>query len=165
MVVVCHVNVCSLAAEGRLSELKCLVAMNGVDILCLTETWLKSKHMDSSFLLPGFQPPPFDKIAPPREVVVWLFTFAVGGQWLACLCLMQPQTLNVCRSDLSSLARRSLRSLQCIAHLTRILVSLMMPWRWSWTMSQQPTLWYLAISMQGTLRGLPHKARMHKVLL
>ena len=57
MVVVCHVNVRSLAAEGRLSELKCLVAMNGVDILCLTETWLKSKHMDSSFLLPGFQPP------------------------------------------------------------------------------------------------------------
>ena len=57
MAVVCHVNVRSLAAERRLSELKCLVAMNGIDILCLTETWLKDKHMDSSFLIPGFQSP------------------------------------------------------------------------------------------------------------
>ena len=57
MAVVCHVNVRSLAAEGRLSELKCLVAMNGIDILCLTETWLKDEHMDSSFLIPGFQSP------------------------------------------------------------------------------------------------------------
>ena len=57
MVVLCHVNVRSLMAPGRLAELKTLVCFNNIDILCVTETWLKFKHLDSAILLPGFQPP------------------------------------------------------------------------------------------------------------
>ena len=79
MAVVCHVYVRSLAAEGRLSELKCLVGMNGIDILCLTETWLKDKHMDSSFLIPGFQSPIRQDRSSSR-VMVLPSTLAAGGQ-------------------------------------------------------------------------------------
>lgn len=57
MVVVCHINVRSLVAPGRLEELKCFVSMNGVDIICLTESWLKPKHLDSTLHIPGFQQP------------------------------------------------------------------------------------------------------------
>lgn len=57
MVVVCHVNVRSLVADGRLLEVSSLVSFNNVDILCLSETWLKPKHLSSTLLLPGFQPP------------------------------------------------------------------------------------------------------------
>ena len=54
---VCHMNVRSLIAPGRLAQLKCFLSMNDVDILCVTESWLKPKHADSSLLLPGFQLP------------------------------------------------------------------------------------------------------------
>ena len=57
MVVLCHVNVRSLVAPGRLAELRDLAAMNDVDVLCITETWLKPKHLSSSLLLPDFHPP------------------------------------------------------------------------------------------------------------
>ena len=30
---------------------------NDIDILCITETWLKPKHLNSSLDTPGFQPP------------------------------------------------------------------------------------------------------------
>ena len=57
MVVLCHVNVRSLVAPGRLAELRDLAAKNDVDVLCITETWLKPKHLNSSLLLPDFHPP------------------------------------------------------------------------------------------------------------
>ena len=57
MVSVCHVNVRSLAAPGRLDELKFLVSSTNIDILCLTETWLKPKHMNSTLEIAGYQPP------------------------------------------------------------------------------------------------------------
>jgi len=56
MVVICHVNVRSLVAAGRIAELENFTAFNNVDILCITETWLKPKHLDSMLNLPGFQP-------------------------------------------------------------------------------------------------------------
>ena len=57
MVVICHVNVRSLVADGRLLNVSSLVSFNNVDILCLSETWLKPKHLLSSLLIPSFQPP------------------------------------------------------------------------------------------------------------
>ena len=57
MVSVCHVNARSLAAPGRLDELKFLVSSTNIDILCLTETWLKPKHMNSTLEIAGYQPP------------------------------------------------------------------------------------------------------------
>ncbi len=57
MVVICHLNVRSLVATGRLAEVQSLTLINDVDILCLTETWLKSKHMNSTLLIKGYQPP------------------------------------------------------------------------------------------------------------
>ena len=58
MVVICHVNVRSLLAQGRLEELKFFVSVNTLDILCLTETWLKpKKNMQSTLTLPEYQPP------------------------------------------------------------------------------------------------------------
>ncbi len=57
MVSVCHINVRSLVAPGRLEELKFFVSTNDIDVLCLTETWLKPKHANSILELPGFQPP------------------------------------------------------------------------------------------------------------
>ena len=57
MVVLCHVNVRSLMAPGRLTDLQMLSSFNNIDILCITETWLKPNHLNSSILIPGFQPP------------------------------------------------------------------------------------------------------------
>ena len=57
MVVLCHANVRSLVAEGRKKEIEELAHHNRIDILCLTETWLKPKHLDSSLMIPGFQKP------------------------------------------------------------------------------------------------------------
>ena len=57
MVVLCHANVRSLVADGRKKEVEELVCHNGIDILCLTETWLKPKHLDSTLMIPGFQKP------------------------------------------------------------------------------------------------------------
>ena len=44
-------------ASGRLAELRSFVSFNNVDILCLTETWLKPKHPNSYLDIPGFQVP------------------------------------------------------------------------------------------------------------
>ena len=57
MVVICHVNTRSLVADGRLLHVSSLVSFSNVDILCVSETWLKSKHLSSTLLLPGYQPP------------------------------------------------------------------------------------------------------------
>ena len=57
MVVLCNVNVRSLMAPGRLSDLQMLTSFNNIDILCITETWLKPNHLNSSIIIPGFQPP------------------------------------------------------------------------------------------------------------
>ena len=57
MITICHINVRSLVAPGRLEELKCFLSMNDIDVLCLTETWLTDKHLNSTILLSGFQPP------------------------------------------------------------------------------------------------------------
>lgn len=54
---VCHANVRSVLAPGRLYELKLLVSMHNIDVLCLSETWLKPKDLNSAISLPGFQPP------------------------------------------------------------------------------------------------------------
>ena len=54
--VICHVNVRSLVADGRLLNVSSLVSFNNVDMLCLSETWLKPKHLSSSLLILGFQP-------------------------------------------------------------------------------------------------------------
>ena len=48
MVVICHANVRSLVALGRIPELEDLVLFKNVHILCVTETWLKPKHLDST---------------------------------------------------------------------------------------------------------------------
>ena len=55
MVVLCHANV--RVAEGRKKEIEELARHNGINILCLTETWLKPKHLDSTLMIPGFQKP------------------------------------------------------------------------------------------------------------
>ena len=55
---VCHANVRSLAATGRLFDVELLAAAHGMDVLCLSETWLqRNKHDSSMFMIPGFQPP------------------------------------------------------------------------------------------------------------
>ena len=54
----CHANVLSLAANGRLFDVELLAAAHGIDVLCLTETWLQSsKHSSTSFSIPRYQPP------------------------------------------------------------------------------------------------------------
>ena len=54
MVVVAHINDRSLLSDGRLSE---IVFFNNIDMLCISETWLKPHHMNSTLLFPGYQPP------------------------------------------------------------------------------------------------------------
>ena len=54
---VCHINVRSLVSDGRLEQLKFFLSARSVDVLCLTETWLKPKHVNSMLSVPGFQPP------------------------------------------------------------------------------------------------------------
>ena len=56
MVVVAHLNVRSPASVGRLSEIGFLLSVHSIDILCLSETWLKPHHMSSALLIPGYQP-------------------------------------------------------------------------------------------------------------
>ena len=55
-VTVCHVNVRSLCAPGRLLDLEILSANHSPDVLCLTETWLTSMKTSASVSLPGYQP-------------------------------------------------------------------------------------------------------------
>jgi len=57
MVRICHFNVRSLVANNRLNELSIFVSSNNVDVLCLSETWLKPSILSSTLSLPGFQPP------------------------------------------------------------------------------------------------------------
>ena len=54
-ITVCHVNVRSILADSRLTDLKilCLIS-NNIDILYVTETWLNSSRR---VVLPGFQVP------------------------------------------------------------------------------------------------------------
>ena len=54
---VCHFHVRSLVSDGRLEQLKFFLSAHSVDVLCLTETWLKPKHVNSMLSVPGFQPP------------------------------------------------------------------------------------------------------------
>lgn len=56
MVVITHLNARSLMADGRLSEIASLLSFNNIDILCLSETWLKPQHMNSTLSIPGYQP-------------------------------------------------------------------------------------------------------------
>ena len=56
MVVVAHLNVRSVASDGRLSEIGSLLSFHNIDILCLSETWLKPHHMSSALLISGYQP-------------------------------------------------------------------------------------------------------------
>ena len=53
---VCHVNVRSLCAPGRLLDLEILSANHLPDVLCATETWLTSMKTSASVSLPGYQP-------------------------------------------------------------------------------------------------------------
>ena len=57
MVVIAHNNARSLLSDGPLSEIASLVLFNNIDILCLSETWLKPHHMSSTLLIPGYKPP------------------------------------------------------------------------------------------------------------
>jgi len=56
MVIIAHLNVRSLMADGRLSEIASLLSFNNIDILCLSETWLKPHHMNSTLTISGYQP-------------------------------------------------------------------------------------------------------------
>ncbi len=51
---VCHVNVRSILASTRMLDLEILCANYSIDVLCVSETWLKAC---SKISLPGFQPP------------------------------------------------------------------------------------------------------------
>ena len=56
MVVIAHLNPRSIVADGRLPEIASLLSFNNIDILCLSETWLKPQHMNSTLFIPGYQP-------------------------------------------------------------------------------------------------------------
>ena len=42
-------------ADSRLFEIEILLGNHSVDILCLSETWLKPKNLNSILSLPGYQ--------------------------------------------------------------------------------------------------------------
>ena len=52
---ICHVNVRSLRAQSRLFDLELMTASRQIDVLCVSETWLRPCHRSSSVRLPGFQ--------------------------------------------------------------------------------------------------------------
>ena len=57
---VCHVNARSLLASCRLLDLEIMCANHGIDVLCVSETWLSSTRAGLGFAsvnLPGFQTP------------------------------------------------------------------------------------------------------------
>ena len=57
MLSVCHVNARSLKADSRLFELDLLAASNNVDVLCVSESWLSAKHLNSAVRISGFDLP------------------------------------------------------------------------------------------------------------
>lgn len=57
MIIVCHMNVRSLMAPGRLHELKLFCSMHCPDVLCLSETWLKPCHTNPYLNIPNYQLP------------------------------------------------------------------------------------------------------------
>ena len=52
-----HANVCSILANSRLVDVEILAANHMMDVLRLSETWLKAKLAQSVVRLPGFQAP------------------------------------------------------------------------------------------------------------
>ena len=54
---ICQVNARSLLADSRLLDLQILTEVHNIDVLCVTETWLTSRHADSAVSLKGYQPP------------------------------------------------------------------------------------------------------------
>ena len=56
MVVIAHLNTRSIVADGRQPEIASLLSVNNIDILCLSETWLKPQHMNYTLFIPGYQP-------------------------------------------------------------------------------------------------------------
>ena len=54
---ICHVNINSITAHGRLDELNLFVDENNVDILALSETKLDETVHDSLFKMPNFHSP------------------------------------------------------------------------------------------------------------
>ena len=54
---ICQVNARSLLADTRLLDLQILTEVHNIDVLCVTETWLTSRHADSAVSLKGYQPP------------------------------------------------------------------------------------------------------------
>ena len=116
MVVLCHANVRSLVAEGRKKEVEELARHNGIDILCLTETWLKPKHLDSTLMILGFQKPfrlDWINSRGPEEVEL-LCMCEMGLQWRNCPC-RQP-TLSALVCEWVSPRGRKQCCLQCTAH-------------------------------------------------
>ena len=72
MVVVCLLNARSLVAPNRLSQVKYLVSSANVDFLCVFESWLKPKHLNSTLHIPGFQPPfRLDRVQQRRGVAIY----------------------------------------------------------------------------------------------
>ena len=54
---VCHTNINSITANGRLDELSQFVHINDIDILCLSETKLDKNVHPSMYHLPGYSEP------------------------------------------------------------------------------------------------------------
>ena len=52
---ICHINVRSILADGRLVDLEILSGSHEIDVLCVTETWLT--NLSINICINGFQPP------------------------------------------------------------------------------------------------------------
>lgn len=101
---VCHVNVHSLRAESRLFDLELMTANHQVDVLCVSETWLRPCHPNSSISLPGFQlPVRFDR-AHGRGGGVAVY---VRSGLAATPVLCPPSSVFECVSVAVHVARRS----------------------------------------------------------
>ena len=53
---VCHVDVRSLLAQTRMTDLEILVSLHNIDVLCVSETWMSHNRAPTSASthLPGF---------------------------------------------------------------------------------------------------------------
>ena len=54
---ICHVNARSLNAKSRLFDLELLAAGNSIDLLCVSESWLKTIQPSPTVRIPGFELP------------------------------------------------------------------------------------------------------------
>ena len=82
---ICHVNVRSLNTQSRLFDLELMAAGHSVDVLCVSESWLRKEQPSATVRIPGFELPlRDDRVVGRGEVVAIYVRYGVQLNHIHC---------------------------------------------------------------------------------